>query len=233
MLLVSASYGNTEEKRPLSLLGCRFMERNRAVNLSSHHRSCSTTGTSFFQSAVMQLLLSSSERSLPWAQPVCDAHAAAAVREAGTKTSAHLALQRRICARVLRVECCAGCSSARCVWGRASAGCLGSEQHCLGQLWAGKEVRPCSIPVVGVALLPGGDLLLLLCGCLHCQGTGSIPNILLFQQEKVLGCSKLFWLQKTQRWRGYHPQPIFSFLAPASAGGYLLSASISAWLATL
>lgn len=133
----------------------------------------------------MQLLLSSSERSLPWAQPVCDVHAAAAVRKTGTKTSPRLAWQCRICARVLGVECCAGCSSACCVWGRASARCLGSEQHCFGHLWAGREVRPCSIPVVGAAFLPGVSS-----SCCFRFGTGTVPNILLFQQGRALGCSQ-------------------------------------------
>lgn len=56
--------------------------------------------------------------------------------------------------------------------------------------WAGREVRPRSVLVVAIALLPGGDLLLLPCGCLHCQGTSKFPNILLVQQGKALGCSK-------------------------------------------
>lgn len=59
-----------------------------------------------------------------------------------------------------------------------------------GPVWAGRGVRPRSIPVAAFALLPRGDLLLLLCGCLHCQGTGKFPNILLGQQGKALGCSK-------------------------------------------
>lgn len=81
---------------------------------------------------------------------------------------------------------------------------------------------------------PWGGLLLLW-GCLHCQGTGKFPNILLVQQEKALGCSKtncsvLETEQGNSEVKKLLPQPGFIFLSAASSGGYLFSASISAWL---
>lgn len=101
-------------------------------------------------------------------------------------------------------------------WGQISTLALGSPAwDTVGWQRSQTLLHPCCCHCTS----PWGDLLLLLCGCLHCQGMGKFSNILLVQQEKVFRVQwdRLFWLQKTQRWRGYCPS-----LASASCQQHLL-----------
>lgn len=183
---MSASYRNTAERRPLCLPGWRFTERNRAV----------VSAFITFSAALLAPLSVRAQQCSPSRAPqrgLCPGLSPCVMsvlqQQWGRPGLKQLPVWRCSAGSVPE---CSGQSAVLGAVGTASARCLGSEQHLLGQLWAAREVRPLSIPVVGVALLPGSDLLLLLCVCL--QGTGSVQTYLCFNKEiskkAVKGCSK-------------------------------------------
>lgn len=224
MLLVSASSGNTAERWLLSLLGCRFMGRNQAAvpalvttpaaplsPLSFRVQQCSSSWA-----PQRGLCPGLSPYVVPRLQQWCG--------RLGLKLLRAGAAAQGLC-RVPRAERCAG---------QSTSTVPGLRQRCLGQLWAGTELRPHFIPVAGIALLWGvTSSCCFVVSCTAWEQVVSQTYFLSASKRLRVQSDKLFWLQKTQRRRGYCPQLVFSFLSPATAGGYLLSASISAWLATL
>lgn len=228
MLLVSASSGNTAERWPLSLLGCRFMGRNRAAVSALVTTPAAPLSPLSFRAQQCSFSWAPQRGLCPGLSPYVTPRLQQRCGRLGLKLLP--AGQRRVCARVLRAERCAGCSRARCggaehqrgVWapGSAASASLG-----LGQK---SDLTPSLLLVlhssVGVA-----SSCCFVVSCTAWEQVVSQTYFLSARKSLRVQSDKLFWLQKTQTWRGYNPQPVFSFLSPASAGGYLLSA----WLATL
>lgn len=94
-----------------------------------------------------------------------------------------------------------------------------SEQPCLSHCGLAGESDFAPSLLLPLHFSHGGDLLLLLCGCLHCQGMGKFTNILLVQQGKALGGSKTncFGCRKLRGEEGTSPS-----LASASCQQHLL-----------